>query len=398
MIERLVNGLVPKKHHLQLRDETGHLHFEHCITQDGFDAPYTITYHRHAPHRQIPSVTTHGWLPKEVAPSRELRKRHFLSQKIDPSPRSPLDARIPLLFNADVTLGILKPAVEDTAYFSNGDGDDLFYIHQGGGTLRTLLGDVEFNEGDYVYVPRGIMHRFIPRPGVPQWWLWMECRGGVHIPRQWRNQVGQLRMDAPYCHRDFRAPTFMDPRDEGIRELVIKRGDSFHGFTTKEAPLDVVGWDGSVYPWAFPILNFLAAHVARHLRHQGRAHLQLRAAADRLPPRGDSLPVPALVGRRRRVHLLLQGQLHLAQGREPGLDELPPRGHSARPAPGQLRGEHRHQRDQRARGDARLRVAAAGHHARAGPRRPELPAQLHSLSHDRIASDLGGGASRCGES
>ena len=169
MIERLVNGLVPKKHHLQLRDGTGHLHFEHCITQEGFDAPYTITYHRNAPHRQSGAVTTHGWLSREAAPSRALRKRHFLSQKRDTSAKSPLDARVPLLFNADVTLGIVKPTAEDAAYFSNGDGDDLFYIHQGGGTLRSLLGDVEFNEGDYVYVPRGILHRFIPRPGVPQW-------------------------------------------------------------------------------------------------------------------------------------------------------------------------------------------------------------------------------------
>jgi homogentisate 1,2-dioxygenase len=79
MIERLVNGIVPKKHHLQLRDETGHLHFEHCITQEGFDAPYTIAYHRHAPHRQLNATTTHGWLSRELAPSPHLKKRHFLS-------------------------------------------------------------------------------------------------------------------------------------------------------------------------------------------------------------------------------------------------------------------------------------------------------------------------------
>jgi hypothetical protein len=142
MIERLVNGFVPKKHHLQLRDDTGHLHFEHCITQEGFDAPYTITYHREPPHRQVGAVTNHGWLSREAAPSRDLRKRHFLSQNLAPSPKSPLDARVPMFFNADVTLGIVKPTTEDTAYFNNGDGDDLFYIHQGGGTLRSLLGDL----------------------------------------------------------------------------------------------------------------------------------------------------------------------------------------------------------------------------------------------------------------
>jgi homogentisate 1,2-dioxygenase len=265
MIERLSFGLLPKKHHLQLRDETGHLHFEHCITQDGFEGPYTIAYHRHAPHRQIASSTSHGWLPRTPAVAGALRKRHFLSQKVAPSAQSPLDARVPMLFNADVTLGVVKPTKDDPAYFLNADGDDLFYVHQGGGTLRTVLGDVPFSEGDYVFIPRGILHRFLLEAALPQWWLWLECRGGLHVPRQWRNPVGQLRMDAPYCHRDFRTVKFVGPRDEGLRETVVKRGDAFHGFTTAQSPLDVVGWDGTVYPWAFPILNFQPRVGLTHL-------------------------------------------------------------------------------------------------------------------------------------
>ena len=45
-----------------------------------------------------------------------------------------------------------------------------------------------------------------------------------HLPKQWRNEVGQLRMDAPYCHRDFKRPQFSGPLDEGIRDVVVKRG------------------------------------------------------------------------------------------------------------------------------------------------------------------------------
>jgi homogentisate 1,2-dioxygenase len=99
-----------------------------------------------------------------------------------------------------------------------------------------------------------MLHRFIPDDGAQEW-LWFEARG-VHLLQQWRNEVGQLRMDAPYSHRDFRRTEFVAPRDEGIRGLVVKRGDRWHGFTFVDSPLDVVGWDGSVYPWAFPILNF----------------------------------------------------------------------------------------------------------------------------------------------
>jgi homogentisate 1,2-dioxygenase len=63
-------------------------------------------------------------------------------------------------------------------------------------------------------------------------------------------------MDAPYSHRDFRRVDFKGPMDEGIRDVLVKRGGTFHQFTIPHSPLDVVGWDGSVYPWAFPILNF----------------------------------------------------------------------------------------------------------------------------------------------
>lgn len=265
MIQRLVQGTVPRKHHLQLKDASGHLHWEHCITQEGFEAPYTITYHRHAPHRQSPTTTTHGFAgPRTPVSRQDLLKRHFLSQSLGPSTKGPLDARLPMLFNADVTLSVLKPGADDDAYFTNADGDDLFYVHEGGGTLRTLLGDLDFGPGDYVYVPRGILHRFTLKPG-PQWWLSIECRGGLHLPKQWRNGVGQLRMDAPYCHRDFKLPTFRGPLDEGLREQVVKRGDAFYGFTTKESPLDVVGWDGTVYPWVFHILDFQPRVGLTHL-------------------------------------------------------------------------------------------------------------------------------------
>jgi homogentisate 1,2-dioxygenase len=256
MFERRVVGQVPAKHHLQLRDAKGHLLYEECLTRDGFEGAYTIAYHQRAPHTQSLADCKHGWWVPEPVATQRLAKRHYRTQDLVPAGGAPLHARVPLLFNADVTLGVLHPSEEDPAYFVNADADDLFYIHTGGGVLRSPLGDLRFEAEDYVFVPRGLSHRFIPDKGVKQYWLSIECKGGLHIPRQWRNDVGQLRMDAPYCHRDFRTVEFKAPRDEGLRELVVKRGDVFHGFLYQHSPLDVVGWDGAVYPWAFPILNF----------------------------------------------------------------------------------------------------------------------------------------------
>jgi homogentisate 1,2-dioxygenase len=256
-MERHRAGSVAKKHHVALR-EGGELRYEECLTRDGFDGPYTILYHVNRPHAQRPvpeKEDKHGWKLPWPTEARPLRKRHYQSQKLAPLDKPAIDARQPILFNRDVVLSIVRPRGADPIYFSNGDGDDLFYIHEGGGTLRSVLGDVRFAPGDYVYVPRGLVHRFIPDDG-PQYWLSIEGLGGIGLLKQWRNDVGQLRMDAPYSHRDFRLPEFLGPLDEKIRRVTVKKNGAFSAFEWSASPLDVVGWDGAVYPWAFHILDF----------------------------------------------------------------------------------------------------------------------------------------------
>jgi len=264
MLDRLCAGDVARKHHIQLRGPAGELRYEECFTRDGFDGPYTILYHLRRPHTQRLAPTTHGWKAPVAVDNRALAKRHYATGKL--ATKGPqLDSRIALLFNDDIIAGVAFPTEPDPVYIANADADELIYIHRGGGTLRSVLGDLVFAQGDYVYVPRGLTHRFLPEPGGGQHWLWMSLTGGVHVPKQWRNEVGQLRMDAPYSHRDFKRTEFVPPRDEGIRELVVRRSGVWHGFALEDSPLDTVGWDGTVYPWAFPILNFQPRVSSVHL-------------------------------------------------------------------------------------------------------------------------------------
>lgn len=268
MIERLCFGEIPRKHHIQLRGPDGALRWEECFTRDGFDAAYTIAYHLHRPHEQRFADLPHGWRAPHAhdhgAPGR-LAKRHFKTGTTEKKGGPPIDARVPLVFNADVVLGVAHPDQSDPVYFADADCDLLIFVHEGSGTLRTVLGDVPFQKDDYVFVPRALVHRFELPAGAAQHWLTIECRGGLHLPKQFRNETGQLRMDAPYCHRDFVRPTFRGPLDEGIRHVVVKRRDHFHDFVVPHSPLDVVGWDGSVWPWAFPILAFQPRVSSIHL-------------------------------------------------------------------------------------------------------------------------------------
>lgn len=264
MLSRVAEGHVPPKPHLAVEDPsaTGRLLYEECVTRDGFEGPFSILYHQNRPHQALPVPPAAAFRVPPAASSAppSLIRRHYrclaLPAPGDGTGQSPLECRVPLLHNDDVVLGFARPRAADPVYFVNADGDDLFFVQRGGGVLRSVFGDLAFDAGDYVYVPKGIIHRFVPEADREQAWLSIECKGGLALPAHYRNPIGQLRMDAPYSLRDFRLPTFIGPLDESIRDVVVKRRDTFHGFRHRHAPLDVVGWDGAVYPFAFPILAF----------------------------------------------------------------------------------------------------------------------------------------------
>jgi homogentisate 1,2-dioxygenase len=100
-----------------------------------------------------------------------------------------------------------------------------------------------------------------PEPRGPHV-LWIECRTGLDIPDNFRNALGQLTMDAPYSHRDFRRPEALskadrdDSDDEGHFVVLNKRNDQYSERLLPHHPFDVVGWDGTNYPVAFNIHDY----------------------------------------------------------------------------------------------------------------------------------------------
>ena len=253
MLDRAVAGQVPPKPHLRARDPAGNQLYEECLTRSGFEGAYSMLYHQKRPHEGLPVAPNATFRAPHSVGATQLVRRHYRCLELADGRGA---ARVPLLFNAQVTVGFVRPTSSDSEYFVNADGDELFYVLRGGGTLRSVFGELGFQAGDYVCVPKGVLHRFMPSAGEQQAWLWIETRGGLGLPAHYRNAVGQLRMDAPFSHRDFRRPELGDPLDEGIRTTLVKRGDELFAFQSRHSPLDVVGWDGSVYPFVLPILAF----------------------------------------------------------------------------------------------------------------------------------------------
>jgi homogentisate 1,2-dioxygenase len=256
MLDRVAAGEIPPKPHTALRSEDGALRYEECFTRHGFEGSFSMLYHLHRPHEAEPAPLPRHFPVPRAAAERPLARRHNRCLDLPELGASPLESRLPLLFNDDVVIGFARPRAGDSSYFVNADADELVFIHAGGGSLRSQYGNLAVRAGDYVVVPRGTLHRFVPDAELPQAWLTIECKKDVRIPAHYRNAVGQLRMDAPYSHRDFRRPVFSGPNDEGICTVVVKRNDAFQAYSARHSPLDVVGWDGTVYPFAFPILAF----------------------------------------------------------------------------------------------------------------------------------------------
>ncbi len=260
MIDRAWAGLLPDKPHTAMRDAKGELFYEEMHTRGGFGGPFTYLYHRFpvAAHREV-AKCTRGWAPPtlDARAIDPLRRRLYGSDKI-PAGGQLLDARTPILFNKDVTILLARPSVTDDAYFANGDADELWFVQEGSARLESMCGWLDVTPGDYVWVPRAMIHRW--HVTQPMRMMCFESPEGIVVPSDFRNPVGQLRMDAPYTHRDFVRPTgpISTPEkiQDGPRELVVKRHGNFTRYLLDRPAMDIVGWDGFVYPWAFNISKY----------------------------------------------------------------------------------------------------------------------------------------------
>jgi homogentisate 1,2-dioxygenase len=256
MIHRLQRGQVPEKPHTEFRVD-GTLAYEHCFTRRGFDSIYTILYHRRPPHwvseeadaGPHPGFAEAGW-------DGAIRRRHFRGLAT-PAGGEPFCGRRLVMANRELGVWIGRPDRDDATLVANADADELLFVHEGSGRLETPLGSVKFTSGDYVFVPRALLHRI--RLDAPSFILTLEGKRSIEVPKQFRTPQGQLRMDAPYSHRDFVEPDWPEggPTTLGApREAVLLRAGRLTRMVLPNDPFDVIGWDGQVWPFAFPIRAF----------------------------------------------------------------------------------------------------------------------------------------------
>jgi homogentisate 1,2-dioxygenase len=266
MIDYRRLGAVSEKPHTVFEFE-GKMVAEHVFTRDGFSDLYSILYQRRAPTHEVEVESYKSSNPhfphKPLASEVELKRRH-IKTPLHPQGGSFLESRKTLFFNDDCSVGVARPDQSCQEFFINGDSDEMLFVAEGQGVLQTAFGEIDFYEGDYLCVPKGIAYRFVVKN--PLYLFCVEGRKDFGVPREFRLPQGQLRLDAPYTHRDFRSPSRLLNLSTGENPaFVVKRNQklSLHRYT--EFPYQVIGWDGWCYPYAFSVHAYQPKTSSVHL-------------------------------------------------------------------------------------------------------------------------------------
>jgi homogentisate 1,2-dioxygenase len=248
-------GKIPPKRHTTFEKPLGGLYQEELFGTAGFVGMSSLIYHIHPPTvvseiKKVKNVT-----PK-IAVEKNLKALSFKGFSLKPE-TDYLESRKTLFVNNDLHIGLAAPKEFSPLYFyKNADADEMIFIHTGSGTLKTMYGNIDFDYGDYLIIPRGTIYQLAFNSQENRL-LYIESFSPIVTPKRYRNNFGQLLEHSPYCERDFKLPQNLETFDKkGAFKIFIKKQNVLWEYTYGNHPFDVIGWDGFNYPYAFSIHNF----------------------------------------------------------------------------------------------------------------------------------------------
>ncbi len=248
-------GSIPHKRHTVFPKASGGIHYEQLFGTEGFSGTASLLYHLHRP-TMIQSIGG----SQDVQPKAAIDKNisPYMIKGFQAKPTADyLESRKVVMFNNDLHISVAAPTQSMTKYFyKNADADEVIFVHQGTGKLRTLLGNLTFGYGDYLVIPRGMIYQ-IEFDTPDNRLLIIDSFSPIVTPHRYRNEFGQLLEHSPYCERDIRRPQDLETHDQlGDFTMKIKKQGVMHTLVYASHPFDVAGWDGYNYPYAFSIHDF----------------------------------------------------------------------------------------------------------------------------------------------
>jgi len=248
-------GQIPHKRHTQFRKPNGELYSEELVSTHGFSSVYSLIYHCYPP-TLIKEVGEPTSAEPKIVHKRFLKHESFEGFDVKPEDDY-LKSRKTVLMNDDVHIVLAAPKKSTTDYFyKNADADEVIFVHEGSGTVKTLYGLLDFSYGDYVVIPRGVIYQ-IYFADEKNRLLIIESHSAIETPKRYRNAYGQHEEHAPYSERDFRMPVNLETHDEkGDFKIMIKKQGMMYPYIYATHPFDAIGWDGYFYPYVFSIHDF----------------------------------------------------------------------------------------------------------------------------------------------
>jgi homogentisate 1,2-dioxygenase len=348
-------GSIPPKRHTQHRGPSGELRFEELMGEEGFSSDSALLY-----HTRIPSslVDARPWvLPDQATTSNEpLLPRHLrlpeLFKEADVVGTDAVLGRRLVLGNDDVRISYVVFGATSPLY-RNAVGDECVYVQSGRASVETIFGPLAAREGDYVLIPRGTTHRWVPLDG-PVRAFCVEANSHINPAGRYLSKHGQLLEQAPYCERDLHGPGELMQVDEADVEVYVKhRGSGPSGISATihvmaHHPFDVIGWDGCLYPYTFNVTDF--EPITGRIHQPPPVHQVFEGAnfviCNFVPRKVDyhplSIPVPYYHANvdSDEVILYCAGNYEARRGSGigPGSVSLHPGGHSHGPQPGAYEG------------------------------------------------------------
>ncbi len=248
-------GNFPQKRHTTFTKPNGNYYYEQLFGTEGFHGMSSLLYHTHRP-TQVKEIGKPIDVRPKIAVDNNIKAMMLKGFKVKPVADF-LESRKTLLVNSDVHLGLAAPQQSMSDYFyKNADADEMIFVHKGSGTLKTFMGNIPFEYGDYLIIPRGMIYQ-IEFDTTENRLLYLESFSPIYFPKRYKNNFGQLLEHSPFCERDLKLPQDLETHDKkGDFTIKIKKQGIIHPVVYASHPFDVIGWDGFNFPYGFSIHNF----------------------------------------------------------------------------------------------------------------------------------------------
>ena len=248
-------GTFPLKRHTVFKKKDGSFYYEELFGTIGFDGMSSLLYHTQRP-TQVKKILKSYDVSAKIAVAKNMKSLSLKGFNV-PSTDDFLESRKTILVNSTCQIVLASPKKSLRDYFyKNTDSDEVLFIHKGTGKLRTQLGNIDFNYGDYLVIPRGIIYQ-IDFDSEDNRLFIVESKDPIYTPKRYRNWFGQHLEHSPFCERDIHPPSELETFDEkGDFVIKVKKEDTIHEYVYAAHPFSVVGYDGYNYPYKFSIHDF----------------------------------------------------------------------------------------------------------------------------------------------